>query len=313
VIRPPRAGSRGDGPSAAPSLVEAQEPKAAPAPTGVVFNTSMSRPGAALALAALYVMASRREARVNGVCVTGAGLTAAIFCDVVGRFYGGQARVPSSNTVLPIGYAPDPRLPEPAMVGSALSRTRADGTPQYARSIQRVSDTAAPDAMLRNAITFSPECVVVLSAPATWLVKSLELAGTASQYKQRVKRVVLVEGGGLGADRAALERLRQLVAVPLVTVPADLARQLSVAAADIASRLSWAPAHPVADAVRDASGATVTLDDVAAVHYAVHPDSGFYTVEDGRLRVTTGQAAECVSALAALSGSKPAPPPARGG
>jgi hypothetical protein len=58
---------------------------------GVVYNTSMSRPDAALALAALYA-ASSRGVRVGSVCVTGSGLAAAQFCDIVARFYEPQAR-----------------------------------------------------------------------------------------------------------------------------------------------------------------------------------------------------------------------------
>ena len=51
-----------------------QEPKQSlgPPPIGVVYNTSMARPDAALALAALYVSASRRDSRMGAVCVTGA-------------------------------------------------------------------------------------------------------------------------------------------------------------------------------------------------------------------------------------------------
>ena len=60
-----------------------QEPKAPPAPIGVVYNTSMTRPDAALAVAALYVASSRREARVSGICVNGSDLDTAIFCDIV--------------------------------------------------------------------------------------------------------------------------------------------------------------------------------------------------------------------------------------
>ena len=53
-------------------------------PIGVVYNTSMDRPDAALTLCALYGFDGKREARVGSICVTGAGLNAAIFCDIVG-------------------------------------------------------------------------------------------------------------------------------------------------------------------------------------------------------------------------------------
>jgi len=290
-----------------------QDPKTLPAPPGVVYNTTMSRPGAALALAALYVLASRREARVDGVCVTGAGLSAAVFCDIVGRFYSGSARVPSSNTIAPVGFAADPVLPGPPMVDEAIARKRDDGTPQYARSIQRITDTSAADALLRNAITFSVEAVVVLSAPATWLVRSLELAGTVNQYKQRVKRVVVVESGGAADDAAALKRLTEVVPVPIVAVPREAARSLTVKSAEIESRLTWNTPHPLVDVLRGSRDAAVTLEDVAAIHYALHPDAAFYSVSNGRLAIAPSQREACLSALTALAVAKPAAPPPRGG
>ena len=58
--------------------------RGAPAPIGIVYNTSMARPDAALALAALYAFGIRRQARVGAVCVTGAGLDTAIYCDLDG-------------------------------------------------------------------------------------------------------------------------------------------------------------------------------------------------------------------------------------
>jgi len=291
-----------------------QDPKNLPQPIGVVYNTSMTRPDAALALAALYVSASRREARVGGICVTGAGLDAAIFCDIVGRFYGGQLRAPSSNNLLPIGLPSAPPMPpSAAMVDAAVKKTRDDGAPQYVRSIQRIADTAAPDALLRNAITFSAESVVVLSAPATWLARSLELAGSAAQYKQRVKRVVIVDAGDVEQDGPALKSLLAALPGPVVRCGRDVGEALSVPRAQIEGGFTWSPSNPVADAVRAAGGASVPLHDVAALHYALHPASGFFTVTDGRLAVDPGRRDACAAALTALANAKPAAPPPRGG
>ena|SRR5215471_3102522 len=291
-----------------------QDPKNLPQPIGVVYNTSMTRPDAALALAALYVSASRREARVGGICVTGAGLDAAIFCDIVGRFYGGQLRAPSSNNMLPIGLPSAPPMPpSAAMVDAAVKKTRDDGAPQYVRSIQRIADTAAPDALLRNAITFSAESVVVLSAPATWLARSLELAGSAAQYKQRVKRVVIVDAGDVEQDGPALKSLLAALPGPVVRCGRDVGEALSVPRAQIEGGFTWSPSNPVADAVRAAGGASVPLHDVAALHYALHPASGFFTVTDGRLAVDPGRRDACAAALTALANAKPAAPPPRGG
>ena len=291
-----------------------QDTKNLPQPTGVVYNTSMTRPDAALALASLYVSSSRRQARVGGVCVTGAGLDAAIFCDIVARFYSGQARTPSSNSVPPVGLAIESPMPASApMVDAAVKKTREDGAPRYARGIQRPADTSVPDAMLRNAITFTAETVVVLSAPATWLARSLQLTGTIAEYKRRVKRVVIVEAGDAAEDREALESVVAALPVPVVRCGRAVGDALAVPRARIESGFSWSPSNPVADAVRAAGGSSVSLHDVAAVHYALTPASGFFAVSDGHLTVEPSMRDACVEALVALATSKPAAPPPRGG
>jgi hypothetical protein len=289
-----------------------QEPKALPAPTGVVYNTSMTRADAALALAALYVAASRREARVDGVCVTGAGFDAAVFCDIVAHSYSG-GRTPGSNAALPIGFAPLPPQPNPALVAAAIARTRADGQPQYVRSIREVTDTAAPDALLRNAITFSAETVVVLSAPATSLARALALSGSAAQYKARVRRVVIVDAGDLERDGAARDALIGALPLPPVFCGREIGEVLAVPRAELASRFAWTPASPVADALGAAGGEIVPLHDLAALHYAVYPDAGYFTMNRGRLAIDAARKDECMTALVALATSKPASPARRGG
>jgi hypothetical protein len=289
-----------------------QDPKQTlPAPIGVVFNTSMTRPDAALALAALYVSASRREARVDGVAVTGAGFDAALFCDIVARFYTGQAR-PSSNNVLPIGFPDDAAAtPNPPMVERAVTRTRDDGQPQYARAIRSVTDTAAPDALLRNAVTLSAEVMVVLSAPATWLARSLALAGTPAQYRQRVKRVVIVDAGDLDRDRAAMNALTAALPAPPIVCRRAVGDALTVPKNRFA--FSWGGANPVADAMAASDGPTVALHDLVALYYALHPDADFFSLDGQFLQLNDSKTKDCVETLVALATSRPASPPARGG
>ena len=289
-------------------------PQAPPAPVGVIYDTSMARPDAALALAALYVAASRRVCRVNGVCVNGSGLGAAIFCDVVGRFYTGTSRPPSSNTVLPVGFAAAfPAAPDPPMVARAIGRTGADGQPQYVRSITRVSDTAAADALLRNAVTLSVEAVVVLSAPATSLAKAVALAGAAGQYKERVKRVVIVDAGGTASDPEALKALVAELPVPVVYCGRDVGDALRVPRSRVETSLTWSAANPVADAIAAAGEEEFSLDDLAGLYYALNPDSPFFAVTGGRLSIVAPRKTECVAELLGLATAKPAAPARRGG
>lgn len=318
-----------------------QEPKGplGPPPIGVVYNTSMARPDAALALAALYVSASRRDSRMGAVCVTGAGLDTAIFCDIVSRFYaGGQGRAPSSNNALPVGLAAvSPMPPDPPMVEAAVLRKQPNGSPQYARTIQKFTDTSLADAVLRNGITFNAESVVVLSAPAAWFARSLDLAGNAAQYKQRVRRFVIVEAGVAGQDPAALRKIASASPVPVVFCGREVGDALLVPGAQIDKAFDWAPANPVADAYH--AFKTMPYDapahDLAAIHYALHPGSGFFNLSEPgtlsvadngsmsfaagggnvrRLTIDPVKKTECVAALLALATAKPtAPPQGRGG
>ena len=294
-----------------------QEPRAFPAPAGVVYNTTMARADAALALGALYVSASRREARVGGICVSNAGLDAAIFCDIVARFYTGQSRTPSSNAVLPIGFAAASPPTSAPMVETVVAKKREDGAPRYVRSIHRIADTGQPEALLRNAVTFSAETVVILSAPATALARSVELAGTIGQYKQRVKRVMIVDAGGASQDAAALSALVAALPVPVIFCGHEIGDALSLPLSRVENGFTWASANPVLDACRASGESTIALNDVAALYYAIHPASGFFTVSDSgptrRLVVESAKTEECAAALVALATSKPSAPPARGG
>src|SRR5438105_3680218 len=117
-----------------------QNPFIGPQPIGVVYNTSMGRSDAALALAELYGFQAKREARIGSVCVNGAGLNSAIYCDIVTRFYILGPR--NGNQMLPVGLAAvDPMPPDPPMVQPAVAAS-------YERSIKKVSDTSLAEAVL---------------------------------------------------------------------------------------------------------------------------------------------------------------------
>ena len=317
-----------------------QEPKGplGPPPIGVVYNTSMARPDAALTLSALHVSASRRAARMGAVCVTGAGLDTAIFCDIVARFYtAGSNRPPSSNSVLPIGLpAVSPMPSDPPMVEAAVKRKQANGDPQYVRTIQKMTDTALPEAVLRNGLTFNAESVVLLSAAATWMARAVELASTSPEYKTRVKRFVIVEAGTAGQDPAALRKVLATSIGPLVFCGRDVGEALLFPGAQIDKGFEWAPANPVADAYRAFKPMPYDAPshDLAAAHYALHPGSGSFTLsepgtlavsDEGRITFSLGagtvrrmsvdpaKKAECLAALVALATAKPVAPQGRGG
>ena len=314
--------------------MQIQQTRFVPPVLGVIVNTSMQRPDAALALAALYSATTRGGFRVLSVCVTGAGLGAAVFCDVIGRFY--VPRVGSSNTVLPVGLdASGPLPPDPPMVKPAIDRKNPDGEPQYVRSVQRLTDTSLAEAVLRNAVTLTTESVVVLSGPATSLARALALEGTKETVKQRVKRLVIVDTGAPRADASALRRIVTDWPTPIFFCGRDVGEALPFPGAKLDSLFAWAPAHPVVDAYR--AFRTMPYDaplyDLAALSYAMSPDSGHFTVSgpgtlaidgsgsvafaagEGSVRqigVEPSNRAAALDALVTMASEKPTPPAARG-
>lgn len=258
-----------------------QAPARPAAPIGIVYNTSMSRPDSALALAAIYAFDNKREAKIGSVCVAGAGLDTAIFCDIVARFYTGAAR--NGNDMLAVGLAAVTPLPaDSAMVKAALDRKKENGDLQYSRSVRKVSDTSLAEAVLRNGVIFNAESVVVLSAPATWLAKAMDLSGAKEIFKQRVKRLVIVDAGTPQQDAAALRKVLSEWPAPVFFCGPDVGAALMFPGASLDQAYSWAPAHPVADAYRafKTMPYDAPLHDLAAMHYAVHPDSGFFALSD---------------------------------
>src|SRR4051794_8117687 len=104
-----------------------------PQTPGIVYNTTLSRPDAALSLALLYGFEGKREARVASVAITENGLAAATFADAVFRFYQ-LGPVPNANRSLPVGLAADKPLPPDApFVKAILDRVDEKGEKIYKR------------------------------------------------------------------------------------------------------------------------------------------------------------------------------------
>jgi len=294
----------------------------------------MQTPDAALALAALYAAGTKAALRVCAICVAGAGLETAVFCDVVNRFYVPAAR--NSNTALPIGLAAaDPLPPDSPMVRAATGRKRDTGDPQYVRSIKTLTDTSQAEAVLRNGVTFSPQSAMVLSAPAASLAKSLDLLGTKTLYEARVKRLVIVQTGAGGHDAAALRKIVSEWPSPIIFCPREIGSALLFPGSRLETLFAWAPAHPVVDVYRSYKPMPfdMPLNDLAAVHYAVKPDAGVFGLSDpGTLSIANdgnisfvagsgnarkmllepGKTPEALDALLAMAAAQPALPAGRG-
>jgi hypothetical protein len=283
-----------------------QGPFGGPQPIGVVYITTMDRPDAALALAQLYGFQGKRESRIGSVCVTGSGLQAAIYCDILNRFYQ-PGPVRNGNQLLPVGYAAvQPPPPEPSMVRIAI-----DG--KYDRTIKRVSDTSVPEAVIRNGVIFNAEAVMILSAPATYLAKSLDLLGVKELYKERVKRLVIVDAGATRSDAAALRKVEAEFPAPIVWCRPDLGESLPFPGARVEKDFAWAPAHPVLDAYRAYKPMPYDAPshDLAATFYAVHPKSEFFQLEGTTLKLVPDKKDALLEKFVEYAAAKPAQPQQR--
>lgn len=267
----------------------------------------MSRPDAALALAALYAFDLQRQARIGSVCVDGSGLGAAIYCDIVRRFY--RPQVENGNQSLAVGLGGvDALPPDPAMVRPSVERRNGDGEWAWTREIRRVSDTSLAEAVLRNGIMFNAETNVLLSAPATSLARSLDIAGSREIYEGRVQRLVIVETEETRSDAAALDRVIAGWPTSVVLCGPELGEVLNFPTTALDTAFAWARAHPVVEAYRAyRPGAyDVVPHDLAALEYAVHPDSGLFTVSpDGRLALEPVRRDEAIETLIAATAYNP--------
>jgi hypothetical protein len=264
-----------------------QSPFEGKQPLGVIYNTTMDRPDAVLALALLYGLQSKRESRIGSVCINGSGLSAAIFCDLVQRFYT-PGPVRNANQVLMPGLAADrPLPPDPPMFSAPLERKNDKGEPAYARSIKRVSDTSLPEAVIRNGVIFNSDAVMILSAPATYLAKSLDLEGVKQLYKDRVKRLVIVDASK--QDAPAMRKVLAEFPSPIFYCPKQVGDALPFPGESLDKEFAWAPAHPIVDAIKAYKSGSYNPPtyDMAAALYAVHPDKGFFQLsEPGSLNVS---------------------------
>lgn len=249
---------------------------------GVVYNTMMSRPDAALALAMLYGFEGKRESRVSALALTHASLGAAKFCDAVYRFYNGTSAFLNSNRVLPVGLDADTIAPADApMVKAVLERRDEKGQPQYATAINKMSDTAELTALMRNSLTAQNDgnAVVVLSAPAEKMLRMLDLGGVPALIAAKVKMLVVA---GDAPDPAAARKLLAAWPTTVVLCSKGVGEALPFPGVSMDKEFAWSPAHPVADAYRAYKSMPYDApsQDLAAIFHAVHPDAGLFQVSD---------------------------------
>ncbi len=276
---------------------------------GILFDTGLgNRIDEALAMALLYGLDGKNEARIIALSVSKPNLKAAAFCEAIARFYAGASSgaFGAVGRTLPVGMAEHGNQPEDTpMLTTPLAKRTEDGKPLYSHGIEKLTDTAEVRALIRNALAQQPDqsCIVILTGPATNLAQALDLPGTKDIIKSKVKLLAVAGGAypsgapqfNIKADLAAAKKLFAEWPTPMVVAGEEVGAALLYPAASVEKDFAWTPAHPIADAYRayQPMPFDALTTAMAAVLQAIRPQENYFklsepgvitVLEDGRTK-----------------------------
>jgi hypothetical protein len=245
---------------------------------GIVFDADLGNTiDDALALAMLYGFQGKNEARVLSVSTTKSSLNAAVFADVLVRFYTGEPN--PFFGVTPIGLCLSGKMAAPnAMLDAVVANTK------YPRNIVKMNDTADPLALIRNALSAQVDqnAIVVLSGPATNLAAFLALPRNPELITQKVRSLVVAADSVTMSDVPAAKRLFAEWPTPIVVAGSELGDAVPFPAASIDKDFAWSEAHPLVAAYRAYHAMPYDAPAVAmaAALYAVRPQENYFKLSD---------------------------------
>jgi hypothetical protein len=299
-----------------------------------------------LALAMLFGLQSKTQARLASVSVSRNDLKTASFLDLIARFYAGEQTGAGGfppRTYLPAGmYADGPASKAaPAMLEAVLSKTI------YKRGVEKLNDTADPVALIRNALSAQQDdtaAVVLAGRPVNFLGVLAQPDG--KQWAERKAHILAITAGRFDSGQADvviksdIVGFRKLLAEwpeNVVFAGAEVGEALPFPGVSVDTNFVWAPNHPIADAYRafKAMPYDASTRAMAAVLYAAEPDENYFKLsepgtvrimDDGRTQFTPGaggkhrylianpaQKDRVIEAYVKLASAQPPPPPARRG
>lgn len=280
-------------------------------PVGIIFDCDLGNSiDDVLALALLYGLDGKNECRVVGTTISKSNLKAAALSEVIGRFYAGtvSAAFNAGGRTLPVGLADDGKFAEDTpMLAVPLGKATADGKPVYNHGIAKLSDTADPVDVLRNALSAQhpQNAVVVVSGPASNVTALLRYPLAKSAIPDRARMLVIAAGSypdgtpeaGIQADIDAAKKLFAEWPTPIVAVGSEVGDAIRFPGTSIEKDFAWSPAHPVVDAYKahQAMPYDAPTTAMAAVLYAVRSKEGLFqlsepgvitVLDDGRTKFT---------------------------
>jgi hypothetical protein len=246
-----------------------QNPERRPTPA-IVFDSSIEDDiGRVLALAQLLGYQAKQEVRITSLSISRNNLKTAAFCELMARFFGASptigmsVNVPASTNV-------------PPMLSAALAKVTPEGKPAYNRVIEKLTDTADPVALIRNALTSQQDqnSVVVLTGPAVNLLGLLALPEGKKLIEKKVRTLVVAApfDAKLLADWPG----------PKILAGEELGSAFPFPGIGIEEDFTWATNHPLVDAYRAARPMPYDVPSaaLAAVLYAAHPAENYFKLSE---------------------------------
>ncbi len=276
-------------------------------PLAIIFDSAFGhRADDPLALALLYHLDSKNEARLISLSLSTADVKAAAALAAISRFY----RMTPERDPLPIGMFMSARLKEETpMTTGLLAKRNAAGKPQYPHGIERWQDTADPLPQMRNALASQPDqnVVVIITGPATNAARLLNHPGAKDLIAKRATLLVIAAGNfadgasdfALQSDLAAAQKVFAEWPTPIVAVGNEVGTSLLFPAASIERDFAWTPAHPIVDAYRahQPMPYDAPTGAMAAVLYALKPQENYFQLsEPGTIQIANDGRAKFTAA-----------------
>jgi hypothetical protein len=213
-------------------------------PVGVLFDGAFDRIGDLLALAVLYGLETKSEARVVSISVNRSDFPASQFCDVVKRYYSPGGFFGGG---LPVGAAEGTQKPLP-VYAKLLAKADEKGDPVYKPGLSRFIDSADPATVMRNALTASQphNSIVVASGSLASVGRLLGLRGSKLIIEDTVRHLVIADPKNVSdAQRVFAEW-----PTPIYLCGADIGDAIRYPAASIDNDFKGPKANPFVDAYR---------------------------------------------------------------
>ncbi|MGA7236544.1 MAG: hypothetical protein WBY44_12740 [Bryobacteraceae bacterium] len=262
-------------------------------PVGVLFDGAFERIGDLLALAVLYGLQSKSEARVASISVNRPDLTAAQFCDAVKTYYSGGGFFGGG---LPVGAAMGTQRPLP-VYAKLLAKKDEEDEPVFKTSLSSLIDTADPAILMRNALTASQphNSIVVASGSLASVARLLALRGSNLLIEDTVRHLVIADPKNVDPKNGDAQRVFAEWPMPIYLCGAEIGDAIRYPAASIESDFKGPKPNPFADAYRAFGEMPYDAPTAAADAglFAVRTKAGLFKLSDpGTFRVSASGAIE---------------------